>query len=89
METAKPMKQYYVYFIFAGYRVAIGKTRNLHHRVIHYQRTYYDVQVLGVIEVPTLIRAKIPKVKTSFFAQIQEVSNTLTPNVGVSGDTPV
>ena len=60
METAKPMKQYYVYFIFAGYRVAIGKTRNLHHRVIHYQRTYYDVQVLGVIEVPTLIRAKIP-----------------------------
>ena len=29
------------------------------------------------------------KVKTSFFAEIRQVSNSPTPNVGVSDDTPV
>ena len=36
-----------------------------------------------------LFRPKISKVKTSFVAQIRQVSNTLMPNVDVSGDTPV
>ena len=36
-----------------------------------------------------LFRAKIRKVETSFFAQIRQVSNTLTPSADVSGDTPV
>ena len=40
---------HYVYFIFAGYRVAIGKTSNLYTRLISYQRTYLDVFILGII----------------------------------------
>lgn len=44
------MKQYYVYFIFIGYRVAIGRTTNLFERIKNYKRTHYEVQVLGLIE---------------------------------------
>ena len=36
-----------------------------------------------------LFRPKFSKVKTSFFVEIREVSDTLTPNAGVCGDTPV
>lgn len=44
------MKKYYIYFIFAGYRIAIGKTTNIAGRITNFQRTYLDVQVLGLIE---------------------------------------
>ena len=36
-----------------------------------------------------LFRPKFRKVKRRFFVEIREVSDTLTLNVGVSGDTPV
>ena len=36
-----------------------------------------------------LFRPQFSKVKTSFFPDIREVSNTLTPNAGVSDYTPV
>ena len=36
-----------------------------------------------------LFRPQFSKVKTSFFAEIREVLDTLTPNAGVFGDTPV
>ena len=36
-----------------------------------------------------LFRPKISKVKRRFVFENREVSDTLTPNVGVSGDTPV
>ena len=36
-----------------------------------------------------LFRPQFSKVKTSFLLEIREVSNTLTPSVGVFGDTPV
>ena len=40
----------FVYFIFAGYRVAIGKATNIMTRIAMYQRTYLKVEVLGLIE---------------------------------------
>ena len=40
---------YYVYFLFCGYRVAIGKAKNLHDRLGYYRRTHLDVFTLGVI----------------------------------------
>ena len=40
----------YVYFLFIGYRVAIGRTKNIVARVGAYQRTHRDVFVLGVIQ---------------------------------------
>ena len=36
-----------------------------------------------------LLGPKFRKVKTSFFVEIREGSDTLTPSVGVSGDTRV
>ena len=36
-----------------------------------------------------LFRPKFSKVKRRFVVEIREVSNTLTSNAGVSGDTPV
>ena len=36
-----------------------------------------------------LFRPKFSKVKTSFVAQIRQVSNTLTPSAGVCDYTPV
>lgn len=39
----------YIYFIFAGYRVAIGKTTNLYQRRITYQRSRLEIQILGLI----------------------------------------
>ena len=44
---------HYVYFIFAGYRVAIGKTSNLLHRIGTHQRLYFKIEVLGVIACDT------------------------------------
>ena len=46
-------KMYYVYFIFAGYRVAIGRTGNLASRLSQYKRTRRDVEILGVITCET------------------------------------
>ena len=40
---------YYVYFIFAGYRVAIGRTSDIKARVVQFQRTHRKVEVLGLI----------------------------------------
>ena len=40
----------FVYFIFAGYRVAIGKAKNILARISIYQRTYLKVEVLGLIK---------------------------------------
>ena len=40
---------HYVYFIFAGYRVAIGKSSHLYNRLTSYRRTHYQVEVLGLI----------------------------------------
>ena len=39
----------YVYFIFVGYRVSIGKTINIPLRMSSYRRTHFEVNVLGVI----------------------------------------
>ena len=39
----------YIYFIFVGYRVAIGKTKNLYSRMTDYRRSRYEIQVLGLI----------------------------------------
>ena len=39
----------YIYFIFAGYRVAVGKTQNLYTRRTQYQRTHFEIQILGLI----------------------------------------
>ena len=39
----------YIYFTFAGYRVAIGRSINIQHRMKSYNRTHEDVQVLGII----------------------------------------
>ena len=44
---------------------------------------------LKKLKCQRLFRPKISKVKTRFFAEIRAVSDTLTPNVGVFGDTPV
>ena len=44
---------YYVYFMFAGYRVAIGKTKNLKHRISNFKRTHYSIEILGVIGFDT------------------------------------
>ena len=44
----------------------------------------------GVVEgQPSTTTLQISKVKTSFFVEIRQESNTLTPNAGVFGDTPV
>ena len=40
---------HHVYFIFAGYRVAIGKSSRLYNRLTSYHRTHYQVEVLGLI----------------------------------------
>ena len=40
-------------------------------------------------EVPLLFRPQFSKVKRRFVFEIRQVSDTLTPNVGVSDDTPV
>ena len=45
--------------------------------------------VANKLKCHRLFRPKISKVKPSFFAQIREVSNTLTRSEGVSDDTPV
>lgn len=39
----------FIYFIFCGYRVAIGRTSNLHERLRQYRRSHFTVEVLGVI----------------------------------------
>lgn len=39
----------YVYFIFVGYRVSIGKSINIPLRIASYRRTHFEVNVLGVI----------------------------------------
>ena len=41
------------------------------------------------VKCQRLLGPKFRKVKTSFFSEIRQVSNTLTPNAGVSDDTPV
>lgn len=41
---------YCVYFIFVGYRVAIGRTKNIFNRIGSYQRTHREVEVLGIIK---------------------------------------
>ena len=43
----------FVYFIFIGYRVAIGRTNNLYGRIKAYKRTYFSVEVLGLIPCDT------------------------------------
>ena len=43
----------------------------------------------GHLKCYRLFRPKFRKVKTSFFAQIPQVSNTLTPSEGVCDYTPV
>ncbi len=40
---------YYIYFIFAGYRVSIGKTTDLYKRRTAYQRTHFKIHILGLI----------------------------------------
>ena len=42
-----------------------------------------------IVKCHRLFRPKISKVKPSFVAEIRQVSNTLTPNAGVFGDTLV
>ena len=42
-----------------------------------------------ILKCQRLFRPKFSKFKTSFFFEIREVSDTLTPNVDVSDDTPV
>ena len=39
----------YIYFIFVGYRVAIGKTTDLYKRRTAYQRTHFEIYVIGLI----------------------------------------
>ena len=43
----------------------------------------------AIVKCHPLFRPKFRKVKIRFFVEIREVSDTLTPNVGVCGDTPV
>ena len=43
----------------------------------------------SIVKCYRLFRPQFSKVKTSFFPDIREVSNTLTPNAGVSDYTPV
>ena len=40
------------------------------------------------VKCQRLLGPKFHKVKTSFVVKIRQVSNTLMPNAGVSGDTP-
>ena len=42
-----------------------------------------------IVKCQRLFRPQFSKFKTSFFVEIREVSDTLTPNVGVSRYTPV
>ena len=52
--------------------------------------TYLDLdEVDKAMKCYRLFRPKFRKVKTSFFAQIPQVSNTLTPSEGVCDYTPV
>ena len=54
------------------------------------QKGNWTVNSIPYTEVPTVIQTKkISKVKTNFFAQIRQVSNTLTPSADVSGYIPV
>ena len=53
------------------------------------QTNFYSISREYEMKCQRLFRPKISKVKTSFVAQIRQVSNTLMPNVDVSGDTPV
>ena len=39
----------YVYFIFLGYRVSIGKSIDIPLRIANYRRIHFEVNVLGVI----------------------------------------
>ena len=44
----------------------------------------------GIVEGrPSTTTLQFRKVNPSFVFEIREVSNTLTPNAGVCGDTPV
>ena len=44
---------YYVYFVFVGYRVKIGRTNNLKRRLVVFRHTHHDVFILGVIKCKT------------------------------------
>ncbi len=48
-----------------------------------------ETQETNGLKCYRLFRPQFSKVKTSFFPDIREVSNTLTPNAGVSDYTPV
>ena len=48
-----------------------------------------EIVIDETLKCQRLFRPKIRKVKTSFFAQIRWVSNTLMPSEGVSGYIPV
>lgn len=41
---------YFIYFVFCGYRVSIGKAKHIQKRMEMYYRTYFDVFILGVIK---------------------------------------
>ena len=81
----------YIYFFFAGYRVAIGKTTNLYQRRITYQRTRLEIQILGLIpcqskeeferkEKQILKRFEVDKVFRDMFYFTQEMKDWIVEN---------
>ena len=59
----------FVYFIFAGYRVAIGRTNRLSARVSNYRRTHTDVFLLGVI--PCDSKADVTSIETDILSRFE------------------
>ena len=55
----------------------------------HNQVLCFETLLKHFMKCHRLFGPQFRKVKRRFFVEIPQVSNTLTPNVGVSGDTPV
>ena len=64
------MKTYgYIYFIFAGYRIAIGRTTNICNRLRQYKRTHFSPEVIGVI--PCADETSLEKNESQILKQCQ------------------
>ena len=50
VEIPNPPRRFYLYFLFVGYRLSIGKSSNLYSRLAMYRRTHFEIFPLGVIE---------------------------------------
>ncbi|MDE0465644.1 MAG: hypothetical protein OYL97_01205 [Candidatus Poribacteria bacterium] len=76
------MKRHLTYIMF-------GTILLLAHFVFAVDLYVYASDVPYIVKCQRLFRPKFSKVKPSFVFEIPQVSDTLTPNAGVCGDTLV